>query len=397
MTTTDGAVEYSVARRTPFDPPVALRTAGRLRRLRCPDGHLGWLVTDDRLARAVLADARFSARSEFKRPPVRRPGIEPFYGAPALPGWLVDMDRPEHTRIRRALALHFSARRVRATLTGRVADIVGEHLDAMVAGGSPADLVSAFALPVPSLVICELLGVPYADRAWFQQLGAALFSLDSSSGDAAAAMAELDAYLRLLVTRRRADPAGDLLSDLGARGDLDVAEIAGAGVLLLTAGHETTANCLSLAVFALLTDPDQRAALPTDSHRMADAVEDLLRYLTVFHLGVPRTPLVDVELAGETLRAGETITVALSVANRDPDRFADPDRLDLRRPAGSHLAFGHGLHQCIGQHLARLELQVALHALFTRLPGLRLACAPDDVELATDMGVYGLHGLPIAW
>jgi cytochrome P450 len=397
MSAPDTAVEYEVARRTPFDPPMVLRTAGPLRRLRYPDGHLGWLVTDDRLARAVLADGRFSARSEFKRPPVRRPGIEPFYGAPALPGWLVDMDRPEHTRIRRALARHFSSRRVQAALRERVVAIVGTQLDAMVAAGAPADLVTDFALPVPSLAICEVLGVPYADRARFQELSAALFSLDTDRGGAAAAMTELDGYLRGLVRRRRGAPTRDLLGDLAGSSDLTDPEIAGAGVLLLTAGHETTANCLSLAVFALLVEPEQWAAVPLDVAAVTGPVEELLRYLTVFHLGVPRTPLTDVELAGRTLRRGETVTVALAVANRDPDRFPDPDRLDLRRPDRGHLAFGHGLHQCVGQHLARLELQVALHALVHRLPGLRLARPPEDVELATDMGVYGLHALPVTW
>ncbi|MFD8289767.1 cytochrome P450 [Streptomyces lavendulae] len=392
--------ELPVRRTAPFDPPpelAALREESPLTRLRYPDGHLGWLVTGYATARAVLADPRFSARSEFKRVPVARPGTDPFYGAPALPGWLVDMDAPRHTRLRRRLAGAFTARRTRS-LEPRITAIVDRHLTAMARRGAPADLVADFALPVPSLVICELLGVPYEDRADFQRHSATLFSLDTSADQAAAAMRELDAYLTDLVLRgRRSAAAEGLLADLAADADLTVGEIAGLGALLLSAGHETTAGSLSLGVFALLCHPAQLARLTSGAVPPDTVVEELLRYLTIFQFGVPRTPSEDVTLAGRTLRAGESVTVCLPAANRDPGRFPDPDRLDVGRRATGHLAFGHGVHQCIGQNLARAEMRIAFPALFARFPGLRPAVPPAEVPLGGDMGFYGVHRLPVTW
>ncbi|QEU83777.1 cytochrome P450 [Streptomyces viridosporus] len=390
---------FPTARTCPFDPPpelATLRTQAPLSRLRYPDGHIGWLVTGHDLARRVLSDPRFSARSELKRVPVARPGTDPFYGKPALPGWLVDMDPPHHTRLRRRLMGAFTARRTRS-LAPRIERIVDDHLEAMADLGGQADLVERFALPIPSLVICELLGVPYTERADFQRNSATLFKLDASAEAAAAAMAELDAFLTQLAEHRRRSPGDDLLSALAADGELSTAEVAGVGALLLSAGHETTAGSLGLGTFALLCHPDQLARLRTDPSLAGNAVEELLRYLTIFHFGVPRSPLEDVVLAEHTLRAGESVTVSLAAANRDPGRFEDPDRLDVGRAATGHLAFGHGAHQCIGQHLARTEMRIAFPALFARFPGLRLAVHPSKVPLGEDMGFYGVHRLPVAW
>ncbi|MET9507643.1 cytochrome P450 [Streptomyces flavidovirens] len=383
----------------PFDPPAelsAIRDRGPISRLRYPDGHIGWLITGHDLARRVLADPRFSARSELKRVPVARPGTDPFYGSPALPGWLVDMDAPHHTRLRRHLMGWFTARQTRA-LTQRIERIVDDHLEVMSGLGGQADLIEQFALPVPSLVICELLGVPYSQRAGFQRNSATLFRIDATAAEATAAMAELDAFLTELIQYRYDNPGNDLLSALAVGGELSLAEIAGVGALLLSAGHETTAGSLGLGAFALLSHPDQLARLMADPSLTRNAVEELLRYLTIFHFGVPRTPLEDLTLEGHTLYAGESVTVSLSAANRDPARFADPDRLDIARPARGHLAFGHGAHQCIGQHLARTEMQVAFPALFARFPGLKLAVPPSEVPLGEDMGFYGVHQLQVAW
>jgi len=382
-----------------FDPPAEL---GRLRQtspvhpLRYPDGHLGWLVSSYQLAREALAGRRLSARSELKRVPVARPGADPFIGAPALPGWLVDMDPPAHTRIRRALAGHFSARRSQA-LRPRIEQTVGEHLDAMAAAGPPADLVQAFALPVPSVTICELLGVPYTERAEFQRNSARLFSLKVSAAQASEAMCFLDDFLRELVGHRGRLPGDDLLSQLVHGSDLSTAEIAGAGVLLLTAGHETTASSISLGTLALLCHPGLPDRIRDDPSLAGAAVEELLRYLTIFQFGVPRSPLADLELGGRLIRTGETITISLPAANRDPDRFERPDELWLDRPATPHLAFGHGLHQCLGQHLARAEMRAAFPALLRRFPGLALDVPADQVAVAADMGFYGVHHLPVAW
>jgi cytochrome P450 len=387
------------ARTGRFDPPPELawiRAREPLSPLRYPDGHLGWLVTGYHLARTVLSDPRFSADSALKRVPVPRPGADPFMGAPALPGWLVDMDPPAHTRIRRALAGQFTVRRVAALRSG-IARIVAEALDAMTAAGPPADLVAEFALPVPSMAICELLGVPYRDRDEFHRHSTTLFALDASAADADAAMATLTGYLRDLVRHKRVRRGPDLLSDVAARDALTDGELAGAGVLLLTAGHETVAGMLGLGTLALLCHPAQREALVRGRVPVDDAVEELLRYLTIFQFGVPRTPVEDVPLAGRVIRAGQSVTVSLPAANRDPDRYPRPDTLALSRVARGHLAFGYGVHQCVGQHLARLELRLAYPALFARLPGLRIAGGPDDVRLSHDMGFYGVHQLPVAW
>ncbi|WP_229399204.1 cytochrome P450 [Micromonospora okii] len=386
-------------RTRPFDPPdrlAELRREGPVSRLRYPDGHLGWLVTDYAVARAILADQRFSARSEFKRVPVARPSVDPFYGRAALPGWFLDMDAPDHTRFRRLLAGHFTVRRAEA-LTPRVERIVVEHLDAMAADGGPCDLVEKFALPIPSMVICELLGVPYAERAEFQRNSATLFSLEVTADEANEAMSSLDALLLDLVRRHRQAPRGDLLGALGASGELSDQDITGVGVLLLTAGHETVASMLSLGTFALLCHPQQLRLLRDGEIDVTNAVDELLRYLSIFHFGVPRTPLEDVEIGGVLMSAGESVTVSLPAANRDPARFTDPDTLDLARPARGHLAFGFGMHQCIGQNLARIQMRIAYPALLRRFPSLRLAVPPQDVRLSGDMGFYGVHHLPVTW
>ncbi|BCY14192.1 cytochrome P450 [Actinoplanes sp. L3-i22] len=389
---------HPVTRPNPFDPPLELgryRETEPIRRMAYPDGHAGWLITSHELARAMLSDGRFSARSEFKRPPVSRPGADPFYGAPALPGWLVDMDAPEHTRIRQQLAGKFTARRMR-DLRPRLDVVIDDLLSTMARKGPPVDLVELFALPVPSIMICEILGVPYEKRAEFQQNSETLFSLRVTADEASAAMDRLYELLRVL-----SGPGGDrdgLLAMLAEDGTLDREEIAGVGVLLLTAGHESTSSSLALSTFALLSHPDQLAKLTADPGLIDNAVEELMRYLSVFHFGVPRTPLEDVEFGGHLLRAGESITVSLPAANRDPAWFADhPDRLDIERRSTGHMAFGYGIHQCLGQNLVRMELRAALPALFRRFPGLALAVPSDEVPLSSDMSVYGVHRLPVTW
>jgi cytochrome P450 len=391
-------IDLPTERANPFDPPpelARLRSTEPLHPLRYPDGHVGWLVTGHQLARQVLADPRFSARAELIRSPVARPGADPFLGEPALPGWFIDMDRPEHTRLRRAFAGQFTARRIDA-LRPRIEQIVAERIDAMRAVGPPADLVESFALPVPSLVICELLGVPYADRAAFQRHSTTLFSLDSSADEATAAMADLTTYLLDLIRAKRDRPKDDLLSRMADTDDMSETELAGAGVLLLTAGHETVASMLGLGAYLLLCRPDLAERLRADPSTVDQLTEELLRYLTIFHFGVPRTPLEDVELAGQTLRAGQCVTISLPAANRDPTWFERPDELDPERSGPRHLAFGYGIHQCLGQHLARIELRVGYAALLRSFPQLRLAVAPDAVATG-GAGFYHVHRLPVTW
>lgn len=386
-------------RNDPFDPPPELgqlREDQPLQRLTYPDGHVGWLVTSYALSRAVLADRRFSARLELKRFPVQWQEIEGLSSGAPRPGFFIDMDPPEHTRYRRLLTGQFTVRRMNQ-LRPRIEQIVKDHLDAMAETGPPLDLVEAFALPIPSLVICELLGIPYDDRKEFQHNTAILNRLESSENESAEALQRIMDFLVELVRRKRAEPTDDLLSGLAGTGELSDDEIAGVGMLLLNAGHETTANMFGLGTFALLRHPEQVEHLRGGESSVDYTVEELLRYLTILQFGLPRTALEDLQLDGQLIEAGESVTVSLPTANRDPARFGDADELELSRDASGHLAFGHGIHQCLGQQLARIEMRIGYAALFHRFPALRLAVPAEDVQLRDDMVVYGVHRLLVTW
>ncbi|MGH8930600.1 MAG: cytochrome P450 [Egibacteraceae bacterium] len=381
-------------RTCPFDPPSELRRLREedpIRPLAYPDGHTGWLVTGYRAARAVLSDARLSARSELHHMPLE--SLEP---VPKAPGNFIFMDPPEHTRYRRLLTGQFTVRRM-SQLIPRIEEITRKQLDAMEHVGPPVDLVEAFALPIPSQVICELLGVPYADHERFEQDTRTLVDLKATEAQRVAAGTDLATFLAQLIPAKRAEPQDDLLSGLVAASDLADEDLVGVSLLLLVAGHETTANMLALGTYTLLSHPDQLATLRADPSLVDGAVEELLRHLTILHLGTMRTALKDVELDGHTIKAGQTVTISLSAANRDPERFSDPDRLDVTRDASGHLAFGHGIHQCLGQQLARVEMRIGYPALLRRFPELRLAVPPEEILLREDMEIYGVHRLPVTW
>jgi cytochrome P450 len=351
---------------------------------------VGWLVSSHALARSVLADPRFSSRYDLMHHP-----FADFRDAelpPALPGYFLTLDPPAHTRYRRLLTGKFTVRRM-AQLTSRVEQITASHLDAMAQHGPPTDLVQAFAYPIPALTICALLGVPNADHELFQRL-ATVNARDTPIEEVIAAVTALRDYVRDLVAAKRAQPTDDLLSELTTT-DLSQEELEGVGTLLLVSGLDTTANMLALGAYALLRHPDQLAALRADPDITDNAVEELLRYLSVLHTA-GRAALDDVELDGQPVKAGETVTLAINSANRDPERFPDPDTLDLKRRAVGHLAFGHGIHQCLGQQLARVELRAALPALVARFPTLRLAAGPSEIPLRTG-SIYGVQQLPVTW
>ncbi|WP_433351202.1 cytochrome P450 [Microtetraspora malaysiensis] len=391
-------VTLPLTRERPFDPPDALglwRDEDPIRPLAYPDGHQGWLVTGYAAARAILADPRFSTRIDLLHTPLPQRSMQ-FRNTLRRPGFFLRLDPPDHTRYRRLLAGQFTVRRMKG-LEPRIEEITRDHLDAMERAGAPTDLVQAFALPIPSLVICELLGVPYADREKFQRDSAVLLSLNSSVEQIETAMNDLLDYLDDLVRRKRAEPDDDLVSGLATETDLTDEELTGVTTLLLIAGHETTANMLGLGTFALLRNPEQLAAVRDHPEVVDHAVEELLRYLTVIHIGPLRAALEDVEIDGRLIRAGESVTISVAAANRDPERFSEPDQLDVARPASGHLTFGHGIHQCLGQQLARTEMRIAYPALLRRFPGLRLAVPAEEVPMRTDMAIYGVHRLPVTW
>ncbi|MCQ8187431.1 cytochrome P450 [Streptomyces rugosispiralis] len=379
-----------------INPARALLTGPPVSPLRFAGGSTGWLVTGYHEAREVLRDPRFSAErwrgDDTMRPVPESIRRDRSSGA----GSFLAMDAPQHGHYRGQLTRYFTVRRMRE-LEARIEDIVADQLDALEAAGKPADLVRHFALPIPSLVICEMLGVPYEERELFQSVAARLLRQDRTDAEFVAGKTELDTFLGALVEAKRKDPRDDLISLLTAVDEFGDEEIGGIAGLLLIAGHETTTNMLSLGTFALLRDPEQLERLRADESLLPQAVEELLRYLSIVNAFPVRIALEDVVVGDVTVTAGQSVAVSVPAANRDPALVDDPDTLDVGRPRSSHLAFGYGIHQCLGQHLARIELVAGYRGLLRRFPGLRLAVPPEEVRMRSDMVIYGAHELPVTW
>ncbi|GHH47978.1 cytochrome P450 [Lentzea cavernae] len=386
---------------TPFVPPsqiTAVRETRPVSPMLFPDGHEGWLVTGYEAVRQALADTRFSSRQDLGiiHVPFPTPGMpEMTEPVPQTPGLFISMDPPDHTRLRRKLTGAFTVKRMKALEEG-IVEITERRLDELAKLTPPVDLVQEFALPVPSLVICEILGVPYADRDTFQHNSSKFMERQVNLEDKMAAYMAINNYLVELVTSKRAEPGDDLLSDLARDEDLSIEELVGMAFLLLLAGHETTANMLALGTFALLEHPDQLAALRSDPSLIPDAVEELLRYLAVGDIFF-RYAAEDIEFFGETIREGSMVVLSLLAGNHDPERYEHADSLDVHRNARGHLAFGHGVHQCLGQQLARIEMRAGFEGLLRRFPALELAVPAREVKLRTDMNIYGVHALPVTW
>lgn len=393
---------YPTPRTCPLDPPSEYRTlrSGRpITRVRLDfDGSEVWLVTRYEDARAVLGDARFS--SDFATPgfPAR------LTSQPPGPGTFIRMDPPDHSRLRRLLLPEFNRRRVDA-MRPAIERIAGALIDDMAAQGPPADLVEALALPLPSQVITELLGVPYEDRDYFHETTKVIGDRNVEPEQRMKVREDLRHYLERLVAERELRPADDLLSRLGARREaakVSREEVVGIATLLMVAGYETIANQIGVGTVALLENPDRLAELRERPEALPAAVEEIIRHQTVIDYGARRAATADVEVGGRLIRQGEGVVVVLAAANRDEEVWADPDRLDFGRfgdlaERQEHLSFGFGIHQCMGQLLARAQLEIAWSTLFARLPGLRLAVPLDEVPFRSDMFVYGVHALPVTW
>jgi cytochrome P450 len=389
----------------PFEPPPdvrALAAKAPLTRVRIWNGSTPWLVTGHAEQRALLSDPRVSIDHQQPGYPHWNEGVAALIHL--VPRTLVFSDPPEHTRLRRMLTPAFTTKRVEA-LVPKIQTSTDELLDAMLAGPNPADLVTALALPLPSLMICGLLGVPYEDHEFFQRHTTTAIDRYATAEKTMATGRALHEYMLRLVEERVAAPAEDeenVVSDLAGRvraGDLTVEEASATAHALLSAGHETSANMIALGTLALLEHPDQIAILrdTEDPKVIADAVEELLRYLSIIHNGQRRVAAEDIEIAGEVIQAGEGIVVELASANWDPKVFSEPEQMDLHRPAREHHAFGFGIHQCIGQQLARVELRVVYSTLFKRVPTLKLATTLDNVEFKHDRLAYGVYELPVTW
>ena len=387
-------------RRVAFDPTPALseiRETDGVRTMVNSFGMTVYLVTRHEDIKDVLSDhERFSNG--------RPPGFV-LPGATEIPeeevtsarsGNLLSLDPPEHQRLRRMLTAEFTIRRMKL-LEPRIAEIVDAQLESMEKAGPPVDLVTNFALPIPSLVICELLGVPYDDRDDFQQRSASQLDLSIPIPERLELQRQSRAYMRSLVERSRQQPGEDILGMLVREHgeELTDDELIGIASLLLLAGHETTSNMLGLGTLALLRHPDQLAAVRDNPDAIGPAVEELLRWLSIVHTAIPRITTTDVEIAGVPIRAGELVFVSLPSGNRDPDFIDSPELLDIRRGAPGHLAFGHGVHHCLGAPLARMEMRIAFPALLRRFPGL--AEVPDTAGFRSFHAVYGLTSLQVTW
>ncbi|WP_299560017.1 cytochrome P450 [uncultured Mycolicibacterium sp.] len=388
--------------RRPFAPPppmLRMNEVKPLSRVRIWDGSTPWLVTGYEAARALFADSRVSVDD-------RRPGF-PHWNEHMLatvhkrPRSVFTSDAEEHTRFRRMLSKPFTFRRVEG-LRPVIQQITDECIDDILAGDKPADIVTKLALPVPTRVISELLGVPYEDHEFFQHhanVGLARYATAEQGQRGAMSLA---GYLIELIKKKMDEPAEDAVSDLAERvkaGEISVKEAAQLGTGLLIAGHETTANMIGIGVLALLEHPDQADFLRStdDPKAIATAVEELMRYLSIIQNGQRRVAVEDIEIAGETIRAGEGIIIDLAPANWDPKAFPEPDRLDLRREDAAQLGFGYGRHQCVGQQLARAELQIVFPTLLRRIPDLRPAVPIDQIPFKHDRLAYGVYELPVTW
>ncbi|MEV0196325.1 cytochrome P450 [Nonomuraea sp. NPDC050691] len=396
-------LELPVERGCPFAPPAAyerLREQAPVSKVRLASGGEAWWVSGHAEGRAVLADPRFSSDKRKDGFPLFTLDAATLQQLRSQPPLMLGMDGAEHSAARRSVISEFTVRRL-AALRPRIQDIVDHFIDDMLATGQrPVDLVQALSLPVPSLVICELLGVPYTDHDFFQSR-TAMMVRKTSLEDRQRALAELRVYIDGLITRKESEPGDDLLGRQIARqrqqGTLDHAGLVSLAFLLLTAGHETTANMISLGVVGLLSHPEQLALITADPSRTPMAVEELLRYFTIADGVTSRVATEDVEIGGASIKAGEGVIVSMLSANWDPAAFKDPGDFDLERGARHHLAFGFGPHQCLGQNLARMELQIVFDTLFRRIPTLRLAVPAEDLPFKSDAVIYGVHELPVTW
>lgn len=398
------AETFPVQRTCPFAPPPAYkgwRDQAPLVKAETGRGEV-WLVTRHAEAQQVLSGSGFSTDPRTPGHPnaLDTANMTPEEIAAAREfgvGFFIDYDPPEHTRYRRLLIPEFTVRRVRE-MRPDIQRIADELIDDMVAKGDEAELVEAYGLALPSLVICRLLGVPYADHDFFQSRTRTIVDASADEGTRRAASFEIRSYLDDLIARVEAAPKDDLLGRLATSGRLTHEEMTGAAFLLLVAGHETTANMIPLSAYTLLRHPDRLAALRANPDAWPAAVEELLRYHSIADfVAFDRVAVEDQELGGRLIRKGEGVYVLGASANRDERAFERPDEFDIERGARHHVAFGYGVHQCLGQNLARAELEIALRTLFDRLPDLRVIVPEEELEPKYGNGVFGLTRMPVAW
>ena len=397
---------FPMARECPMHPPAEykeIRQQEPISRVRMPDGQLAWLVTGHELSRQVLADPRVSSDRQHPAFPLaltteQRKAFQQ-NSRLSIRRSMIGLDAPEHGAHRKMLISEFSVRRM-AALRPRIQEIVDQCVDDLLAAPQPADLVEHVSLAVPSLVICELLGVPYEQRHGFHEWTRKLISRTTSPQERMAAADSLNDFLGKLVTEKEAgEPTDDLIGRLIERNRekqvMTHDEIVGTAILLLIAGHETTANMISLGTVALLENPEQKAQVTADSSLLPSAIEEMLRYFSIVESATSRVATDDIEIGGVTIRKDEGVIVSGLAADWDESVFEQPDQLDFNRGARHHVAFGYGVHQCLGQNLARVELEIVFETLFRKAPNLRLAVPADELPYKDDASIYGIYQVPV--
>jgi cytochrome P450 len=386
----------------PLDPPpqlAALRTGPAASRVTLWEGSQVWLVTAHAHIRAVLSDRRFTAVTSAPGFPMMTRTSQLLRSQPQSASF-IRMDNPEHSRLRSMLTRQFQLRNVEK-LRPLIRELIDTTLAGISIGERPVDLVATLTLPVPSRVVALLLGIPSEAQDFFEQRSAILIDRRYSALDVAVARDELDGYLRELVESRVRAPLSDLVSHLVVdqvhTGKLTVDELVPMCRLLLVAGHGTTASQATLNLLSLYTDPRLASELRRDPDLVPGAVEELLRFHSIVQNGLARAATEDVQLGEVRIRAGEGVVLSLSAGNRDGQSFASPDTLDPYRDARRHVAFGHGMHQCLGQWLAKAELEEMLSAVLRWLPDARLAVPVEELKFRDDVSSYGLVALPVTW
>ena len=386
------AVEYLGAEyfQDPYSVHARLRAERPVSPVVMPGGTPAWLVTGYAEARAALADPRLG-----KNMPGWHPEPDSIFAA--LDVHMLNSDPPDHERLRRLVNKAFTARRV-DRLRPRITEITAGLLDDM-STRSEVDLLASFAFPLPITVICELLGVPVTDRDDFRTWSATIVSNTATPEVFQAHATAMIRYFIALLAVKRHEPADDLLSALISARDegdrLSENELLSMAFLLLVAGQETTVNLIGNGMLALLLNPAELARLDADPSLIGGAVEELLRYVNPVNNATFRFAAEPVEIGGVRISRGDPVLVALSSANRDPSRFGDPDRLDLGRDSSGHLAFGHGIHYCLGAPLARLEAEIAFSHLLARFGSMRLAVPADSLRWRPSTLIHGLEALPV--
>lgn len=394
----DALPPLPTTRTCPFDPPPEyrrLRVEQPITRVRTPRGDPAWLVTRHEDIRAVLTDRRFSSSP-------RSPGYPSYVtgDVPPPPGFFMQMDAPDHTRLRALVTREFMARHIES-LRPKMQALVDQRVEALLKEPQPVDLIRAFALPTASAVICELLGVPFEDAGFVQSRTDGVLDRSRTAKESETSAIELMGYFDQLVTTKEKAPGDDILgrliADKSRSEQVTHAELVGIAALLMLGGYDTMAQVIGLGTVTLLEHKDQLADFLREP-ALADAlVEELVRYLTVNHAGLPRAATADVEVGGQLIREGEGLIVMLSSGNRDEQAFPNADAFDIRRDCRHHVGFGHGLHRCIGATFARAELAIVFRTLFERIPSLRVAVPVQELPFRHEMVLYGLKQLPVAW